>query len=290
MSAATTQALAATAMVVPCLKSGENGFEDPEEWKDIMEDHSVADTDRQELVREARSKDLAQATVEGRVYVVMLDSATGSNRRSRHGRRERPPILLWCAARATELQILPEGMVKPELRTPKHLQDILESWLEHGELSTVARRQKARYQDKYRRTDRAEQNPPWVVTMSLSSASTTSPTKREKLGKVVERMAMGFQMRDVPHSTRHMMKGSARPWENRDQDEKKRKRSEQPPPRHKTRGGTSNAARAMGGGGAQVRELVEQQRQIGERHRRADGRGSNRSNGQKKKPSAKRGT
>jgi hypothetical protein len=43
MSTATTQALAATVTVVPCLKGGENGFEDPEEWKDIMEDHSVAD-------------------------------------------------------------------------------------------------------------------------------------------------------------------------------------------------------------------------------------------------------
>jgi hypothetical protein len=46
MSTATTQALAATVAVVPCLKGGENGFEDSEEWKDVMEDHSVADTDR----------------------------------------------------------------------------------------------------------------------------------------------------------------------------------------------------------------------------------------------------
>jgi hypothetical protein len=46
--------------------------------------------------------------------------------------------------------------------------------------------------------------------------------------------------------------GSARLWENRDQDDKKRKRIEQPKPTHKPRGvvGTSNAARAMGGGGA----------------------------------------
>jgi hypothetical protein len=54
---------------------------------------------------------------------------------------------MWCAARATEAQILPpDGMVKPEIRTPKHLQEILECWLEHGELSIVARRVKARYQ------------------------------------------------------------------------------------------------------------------------------------------------
>jgi hypothetical protein len=36
MSTATTQALAATVTVVPCLKGGENGFEDSEEWKDTM--------------------------------------------------------------------------------------------------------------------------------------------------------------------------------------------------------------------------------------------------------------
>jgi hypothetical protein len=123
MSTATTQALAATVMVVPCLKSGENAFEDSEEWKDIMEDHSVADTDRQELVREARNKDLAQATVEGRVYVVMLDSTRVKS--AEQARTSGKAILLWCAARATESQILPDGMVKPELRTPEHLQEIL---------------------------------------------------------------------------------------------------------------------------------------------------------------------
>ena len=98
MSTATTQALAATVTVVPCLKGGENGFEDSEEWKDIMEDHSVADTDRQELVREARNKDLAQAAVEGRVYLVALDPD-----RVKSAEQARAPgkaILLWCAARA----------------------------------------------------------------------------------------------------------------------------------------------------------------------------------------------
>jgi hypothetical protein len=91
------------------------------------------------------------------VHVVVLDSTRVKS--AEQARTSGKSILLWCAARATELQILPDGMVKPELRTPEHLQDILESWLEHGELSTVARRQKARYQDKYRRSDRAEQNP-----------------------------------------------------------------------------------------------------------------------------------
>ena len=136
MSSATTQALAATVTVVPCLKGGENGLEDSEEWKDTMEDHSVADTDRQELVREARQKDLAQATREGRVYVVLLDADRVKS--AEQARAAGKAILMRCAARETETQILPDGMVKPDLRTPKHLQEILECWLEHGELGTVA--------------------------------------------------------------------------------------------------------------------------------------------------------
>jgi hypothetical protein len=76
-------------------------------------------------------------------------------------------ILMWCAQRTTEVRILPDGMVAPGRRTPEHMQEVLESWLEHGELSIVARRQKARYQGQHRRKDRAEQSPSWVVTMAL---------------------------------------------------------------------------------------------------------------------------
>jgi hypothetical protein len=55
MSATTTKALAAAATVVPCMKEGENCFEDEDEWKNnTMEDHSVADMDRQDMVHEAR--------------------------------------------------------------------------------------------------------------------------------------------------------------------------------------------------------------------------------------------
>ena len=130
----------------------------------------------------------------------------------------------------------------------------MEYWLEHGELSIVARRKKARYHDKYKRTDRIQENPSWMVTMCLAGASTTVcppklHCKREKLGKVVGRIALGFQMRDVPLSITSMMKGSARLWENRDQDDKKRKRIEKPTSNHKPRVATFNAAKAMGGGG-----------------------------------------
>jgi hypothetical protein len=89
-------------------------------------------------------------------------------------------------------------------------------------------------------------------------------------------MALGFEMQDVPHSIKHMMKGGIRRWYNKDQDDKKRKRSEQAPPCDRARGGAVKRRLDNGRGGSQVRELVEQQRQSGGRHRRADGRGSNR--------------
>ena len=74
------------------------------------------------MVHEARNKDLAQATaVEGRVYVVLLDADRVKS--AEQARAAGKAILMWCAGRETETQILPDGMVKPELRTPKHLQE-----------------------------------------------------------------------------------------------------------------------------------------------------------------------
>jgi hypothetical protein len=65
---------------------------------------------------------------------------------------------------------------------------------------------------------------------------------------MVGAMALGFEMRDVPHSIKHMMKGNIRRWYNIDQDEKKHKRSEKTPPRgDRAKQGLSNAAWAMGG-------------------------------------------
>jgi hypothetical protein len=137
-------------LVVPCVKEGENCFEDEDDWKDIMEEHGVKDQDRQELVHDARDKELMQATVEGRVFVVALDA-----NRAKSAEQARPSgealLLLWCAQRSTAEKILPDGMVSPETRTAEHLQLILGCWLEHGELGIVARR-----------TDRTEQNPPWM--------------------------------------------------------------------------------------------------------------------------------
>jgi hypothetical protein len=285
MSPTTTEALAATTVVVPCMKEGENRFEDEDEWKDIMEEHGAKDQDRQEPVHEARDKELMQAAVEGRVFVVALDANRVKS--AEQARSSGKTLLLWCAQRSSVKKILPEGMVPPEARTAEHMQLILGSWLEHGELSTVARRQKASYQDKYRRTDRMEQNPPWMATMTLSSASTPSDGK---LGKLVGAMALGFEMRDVPQHIKHMMQGksgdgttckikatrSAKGMERHHHAVTERSRGCQMPP-------------GQWAGELQALELVEKQCRSGGRCLRVDGHGSKNNNGMKKSKRANSG-
>jgi hypothetical protein len=101
MSSTTTKVLTAAAMAVPCMTEGENCFEDEDEWKNTMEDHSTEDQDRQEMVHvhEARDKELAQAAVEGRVYVVALDASKIKS--AEQARTSGKAILLWCAQRTT---------------------------------------------------------------------------------------------------------------------------------------------------------------------------------------------
>jgi hypothetical protein len=137
MSPASTEALTAVATMVPCMKVGENCFEDENEWQQIMEDHTIRDQDRQEMVHEARDKELATATVEGRVFVVTLHSR--QTRSAEHARAfgKTLLLLLWCAQRSTESKILPDNMVAPEARTTEQQQEIVGCWLQHGELSTV---------------------------------------------------------------------------------------------------------------------------------------------------------
>jgi hypothetical protein len=106
------------------VKGGENCFEDENEWKTIMEDHTYEDQERQTLVHEARDKDLAQAAVEGRVYVVTADAhrVKSADQARAFGKG---PLLLWCAQRSTVEKVLPGDMVAPELRTSEHLQEIM---------------------------------------------------------------------------------------------------------------------------------------------------------------------
>jgi hypothetical protein len=100
-------------------EEGENCFEDEDVWKNTMEDRSAEDQDRQEMLHEARDKELAQATVEGRAYVVALDASRIKS--AEQARASGKALLLWCAQRTTVEKILPDDMVAPEQRTPDHL-------------------------------------------------------------------------------------------------------------------------------------------------------------------------
>jgi hypothetical protein len=89
-----------------------------------MDDHSAEDQDRQEMVHEARDKELAQATVEGRAYVVALDASRTKS--AEQARASGKSLLMWCAQRTTVENILPDGIAPPEARTAEHMQLILE--------------------------------------------------------------------------------------------------------------------------------------------------------------------
>jgi hypothetical protein len=73
-------------------------------------------------------------------------------------------------------------MTAPEARTAVETEEILSTWLEHGDLSIVARRLSApvRYRGK---RDRHDKDSPWVVAMTLS-AEERMPTG-QVLGKAV---------------------------------------------------------------------------------------------------------
>jgi hypothetical protein len=83
--------------------------------------------------------------------------------------------------------------------------------------------------------------------MTLSNASTPNGGK---LGKLVGAMALGFEMRDVPHHIKQKLQGHVRRWHNApDKDDKKRKASGRTPPKgNRAKHGPSNAAWTMGGG------------------------------------------
>ena len=129
VSPASTEALTAVTTVVPCTKVGENCYGNENEWQQVMEDHTAEDLTRQEMVHEARDKELAKATVEGRVYVVTL--LAEQTRSAEQARAFGKTLLMWCAQRSTESKILPENTVPPETRTTEQKQEIVEHWLQH---------------------------------------------------------------------------------------------------------------------------------------------------------------
>jgi hypothetical protein len=190
VSPASTKALTAVTTVVPCMKVGENCYEYENEWQQVMEDHTAEDSTRQEMAHEARDRELAKATVEveGRVYAVTL--LAEQTRSAEQARAFGKTLLMWCAQRSTESRIMPENTVPPEARTTEQKQEVVEHWLQHRELSIVARRAKARYVDTWKKHDRKEQEPPWMVTMTLSDASIPGGY----LGKRVGVTALGFEL------------------------------------------------------------------------------------------------
>jgi hypothetical protein len=124
VSPASTEALTAVTTVVPCVKAGENCFEGENGWQQVMEDHAVEDSTRQDMVHEARDKELAKATNEGRVYMVTL--LAKQTRSVEQARAFGKTMLMWCAQRSTETKILPENTVPPEARTKEQQQEIVE--------------------------------------------------------------------------------------------------------------------------------------------------------------------
>jgi hypothetical protein len=50
VSPASTEALTVVTAVVPCMKVGENCYEDESEWQQVMEDHTAEDSTRQGMV------------------------------------------------------------------------------------------------------------------------------------------------------------------------------------------------------------------------------------------------
>jgi hypothetical protein len=78
---------------------------------------------------------------------------------------------MWLGKECAIERLLPDGMVKPKERTEEHVLTVLGHWLEHGELSTVAKRTKAQQRNRNtQQRERGERDNPWVVTMTLSSA------------------------------------------------------------------------------------------------------------------------
>jgi hypothetical protein len=86
----------------------------------------------------------------------------------------------------------------------------VDHWLEHGELSTVAKRTVA--QNRNRRTqqrERDERDSPWMVVITLSSEMMTTG---KRLGKAVGQEVLSSQRREVPLEIQARMHQQVRAW------------------------------------------------------------------------------
>jgi hypothetical protein len=86
-------------------------------------------------------------------------------------------------------------MVAPTERTAEDLSKIVDSWLQHGELSIIAKRQTA-FNFAYGKRARTDVEHPWMVTLTMSDAK--GDGRLGSFGKKVGQMVLGFEKRDAP--------------------------------------------------------------------------------------------
>jgi hypothetical protein len=107
-----------------------------------MVDFTWKDEEVQKMVRDARDEELHGATNQGRVHVVISNHARkipyvqitpAQARALARGRWAETPPLVWLAQTTAVVAVL-------EARTAVETEEILSTWLEHGDLITVARR------------------------------------------------------------------------------------------------------------------------------------------------------
>jgi hypothetical protein len=134
VSKAGTESLAAAVTVNQCIYTDKD-------WLDDVREKSACREDFAEVVGAARSAELAENAGAGRVYVVMGEPKAVRN--AHEARVLGKDMLLWRARDETHKEIIPEGMAAPTERTAEDLNKIVDSWLQHGELGTIAKRQTA---------------------------------------------------------------------------------------------------------------------------------------------------
>ena len=133
-SKAGTGALAAAVTVNQCIYMDKD-------WLNYVREKSACREDFAEVVSAARSAELAENAGAGRVCVVMGEPKAVRN--AHEARVLGKDMLLWRARDETHKDIIPEGMAAPTERTAEDLNKIVDSWLQHGELGTIAKRQTA---------------------------------------------------------------------------------------------------------------------------------------------------
>jgi hypothetical protein len=122
--------------------------------------------------------------------------ATNAVRNATEARALGKDVLMWCAQEVTDTSILPQDTATPTARTQTDLDNIIDHWLQFGELSIVAKRQVVNGVGAYGKSERTEKEHPWVVTMTLP------------VGQIV----LGFEKREAPLHVQRRMSKPPKPW------------------------------------------------------------------------------